>query len=129
MAQWESNKLEAEARLVRESKLVSNPTQQQLSSTAPSLLINKTLAQPAVLPPCLDIFKAWEGVWSKSMIPGIFPITGDDLESPTSTLNFSAENGFHVQSVALGQIYCGSHCAFTKCNRLDVESGSPQHER
>nr|UVJ68625.1 MYB [Morella rubra] len=114
MAQWESARLEAEARLVKESKLVSNAMQQQLSSTAPSLLINKTLAQPA-LPPCLDVLKAWQGVWSKSTIfAGIFPITGDDLESPTSTLNFSAENGLHVQSVALSESTVAAAVDFAK---------------
>ncbi|KAB1212483.1 Myb-related protein Myb4 [Morella rubra] len=111
--QWESARIEAEARLIRESKLVSNPMQQQLSFTALSLLINKTPAQPA-LPPCLDVLKTWQGVWSKSTIAGIFPITGDDLKSPTSTLNFSAENGFRVQSVALSESTVAASVDFAK---------------
>jgi myb proto-oncogene protein len=94
MAQWESARLEAEARLVRESKLVSNPS--------PAQLISKTPAQPA-LPPCLDVLKAWQlGAWSKSTTSSMFPIPGDDLESPTSTLNFSA-NTLPVQTVAFNE--------------------------
>lgn len=48
MAQWESARLQAEARLVRESKLVSisHPT-------------HATTAPPPTLP-CLDILKVWE---------------------------------------------------------------------
>ena len=93
MAQWESARLEAEARLVRESQLVSYP--------APAQLISKAPAQPAI-PPCLDVLKAWQGVWSKSMSSGIFPIAGDDLESPTSTLNFP-ENPLPIQTVAFSE--------------------------
>ncbi|KAF5449590.1 hypothetical protein F2P56_030020 [Juglans regia] len=99
MAQWESARLEAEARLVRESKLlaVSNPIQQQVMiSSAPVQNINKTLAQPA-LPPCLDVLKAWQELWSKSTGAGIFPVAGDDLESPTFKLNFSV-NAFPIES-------------------------------
>jgi myb proto-oncogene protein len=104
MAQWESARLEAEARLVRECKLVStNPIQQQLSSPAhPAQLRNKNLAQLA-LPPCLDVLKAWQaGVWSKSTSGSMFPIAGDDFESPTSTLNFS-ENALPIQTVAFNE--------------------------
>ncbi|XP_059446304.1 transcription factor MYB106-like [Corylus avellana] len=99
MAQWESARLEAEARLVRECKLVStNPIQPQLNSPAhPAQLIrNKNLAQLA-LPPCLDVLKVWQGVWSKSTSGSMFPLAGDDLESPTSTLNCS-ENALAIQT-------------------------------
>lgn len=103
MAQWESARLEAEARLVRESKLlaVSNPIQQQVMIfSAPVQNINKTLPQ-TTLPPCLDVLKAWQGLWSKSTGAGIFPVTGDDLESPTFTLGFPV-NAFPIQrTVAL----------------------------
>jgi myb proto-oncogene protein len=101
MAQWESARLEAEARLVRESMLVSKPIQQQLSSPAPAQLINKNPAQPA-LPPYLDALKAWQGEWSKSMSAGIFPIAGNDLESPPSMLNFS-KNALPIQTVAFNE--------------------------
>ncbi|KAF3431495.1 hypothetical protein FNV43_RR26226 [Rhamnella rubrinervis] len=74
MAQWESARLEAEARLVRESKLVlvSSPLQHQLgffgtsSSTTTKLTYNNsTSAAPPSLP-CLDVLKAWLGTWTKS---------------------------------------------------------------
>ncbi|KAM0936759.1 putative transcription factor MYB-HB-like family [Dioscorea sansibarensis] len=80
MAQWESARLEAEARLVRESKL-------RQSSTSSTCTANTTKTNPPPppppqppQPPCLDVFKAWQNVSSS---------TGVDLESPTSTLSFS----------------------------------------
>ncbi|KAK6931254.1 SANT/Myb domain, partial [Dillenia turbinata] len=101
MAQWESARLEAEARSARESKLgtaASNNLFQHGSTSAhhlltkptSSLLLNSSSTQ------CLDILKAWQGVWSKFTKPGGFPGwdnisssgTGD-LESSTSALNFS----------------------------------------
>lgn len=74
MAQWESARLEAEARLVLESKLRTGgpppaPTRPPTSSSSSSST------------PCLDVLSAWQRVWPKSA-----PI---DLESPTSTLAFS----------------------------------------
>ncbi|XXG38905.1 hypothetical protein AAC387_Pa01g0004 [Persea americana] len=107
MAQWESARLEAEARLVRESKLRTQASfhsqsqaQQQLGTSSASLLslLKQTTPPPPPSPPppapCLDVFKAWQwqsqgSVWSKSSIGG--PL---DLESPTSTLSFS-ENAVH----------------------------------
>ncbi|XP_042981921.1 transcription factor MYB106-like [Carya illinoinensis] len=94
MAQWENARLEAEARLVRESKLlVSNPSiqQQVMISSAPAQNITQS-----ALPPCLDVLKAWQlqGLWSKSTGAGIFPVAGDhDLESPTFMVN-----AFPIQS-------------------------------
>nr|AAK19616.1 GHMYB25 [Gossypium hirsutum] len=80
MAQWESARLEAEARLVRESKLVpSNPPQSNhFTAVAPS-------PTPATRPQCLDVLKAWQGV-----VCGLFTFNMDNnnLQSPTSTLNF-----------------------------------------
>ncbi|XP_065042153.1 transcription factor MYB106-like [Musa acuminata AAA Group] len=104
MAQWESARLEAEARLVRESKLrtASNSTilqqqqeqpQHQLGSSSssssttalpPALLASKPGAPPGP-PPCLDVLRAWHGVW-----PAKPAIERVDLESPTSTLSFAA---------------------------------------
>ncbi|KAJ8750250.1 hypothetical protein K2173_014165 [Erythroxylum novogranatense] len=87
MAQWESARLEAEARLVRESKLRSHSFQQQLSPQ--SYIPGTTSVHP---PRSFDALKAWNGGWSKSsegnggtLSTGI----GGDLESPTSTLTFS----------------------------------------
>lgn len=80
MAQWESARLEAEARLVRESKLmIINPTGQTTAARG-----HKTAMLPAgVRPQCLDVLKAWQGV-----VAGLFTFNTDTLESPTSTLNF-----------------------------------------
>lgn len=88
MAQWESARLEAEARLVKESKARHNEPTTNLSSSssrcpAPSVhLINKM----ATKPPCLDILKAWQNVCFKMFESSINTNTITDLESPTSTL-------------------------------------------
>nr|DAD34924.1 TPA_asm: hypothetical protein HUJ06_005564 [Nelumbo nucifera] len=108
MAQWESARLEAEARLVRESKLRSSSFQQQLGSPATDLAstsaqpLNKTSAPPASSL-CLDVLKAWQGVWSKSTKSGLMSGIGSGLglESPTSTLSFS-ENAVPIPSVGFG---------------------------
>ncbi|PPR90339.1 hypothetical protein GOBAR_AA30345 [Gossypium barbadense] len=61
MAQWESARLEAEARL------------------------QHCMTPPATRPQCLDVLKAWQG-----LVTGLFTFnnTTDNLQSPTSTLNF-----------------------------------------
>ncbi|KAL6960799.1 hypothetical protein U1Q18_038562 [Sarracenia purpurea var. burkii] len=105
MAQWESARLEAEARLVRQSKLRSNSLSHQLGlpplEFSPAS-VNKSVAvaAPNTPPRCLDILKAWStGVWTKPIEvggggrgggSGSGSVAGD-LESPTSTLSF-AEN-------------------------------------
>ncbi|XP_038725137.1 transcription factor MYB106-like [Tripterygium wilfordii] len=83
MAQWESARLEAEARLVRESKLRSSfntPTTYNLSSASTS-----ASAQPNR---SLDMMKTWSS-------------GGCDLESPTSTLTFS-ENAPPIMTSSVG---------------------------
>ncbi|KAJ0095802.1 hypothetical protein Patl1_15987 [Pistacia atlantica] len=109
MAQWESARLEAEARLVRESKLVSNPSQDQVGSgSAP--LTNKSRA-PQARPRCLDVLKAWQGV-----VSGMFGIARDSLESPTSTLSFQ-ENMPTIPTVGLiSNDFAGS--CFEKPNQM-----------
>ncbi|KAE9597364.1 hypothetical protein Lal_00029851 [Lupinus albus] len=106
MAQWESARLDAEARLVRESKLQLGSCS---NNTQPArLVLNKITAQPS-LPPCLDVLKAWQSSWLKpqqqitspttkpnndnkmyqhSMYAMMLCTDHDNLESPTSTLNF-----------------------------------------
>uniref|UniRef100_A0A2P2K935 Uncharacterized protein n=2 Tax=Rhizophora mucronata TaxID=61149 RepID=A0A2P2K935_RHIMU len=92
MAQWESARLEAEARLVRESKLRSRSFQHQGSTSgyvAPPGS-GSAIAQPPRSP---DVLKAWNGPgWSKST----------DLESPTSTLTLS-ENAPPIMDSAIGE--------------------------
>lgn len=86
MAQWESARLEAEARLVRESKLtVPNPPKNVLGSVVSAQVSNKGSAAPTARPQCLDVLKAWQGVVFSMFSVG----SRDSLESPTSTLNFS----------------------------------------
>ncbi|TMW84140.1 hypothetical protein EJD97_025725 [Solanum chilense] len=113
MAQWESARLEAEARLARQSKLRSNSFQNSLASqefTAPSP--SSPLSKPVVAPArCLNVLKAWNGVWTKPMNEGSIAsasagisVTGAlarDLESPTSTLGYF-ENAQHVSSSGIG---------------------------
>ncbi|KAG5062774.1 hypothetical protein AAZX31_02G104700 [Glycine max] len=115
MAQWESARLEAEARLVRESKLqeqqnnlgpMSSPSSTQITR----LVLNKITPlqqKQHSLPPCLDVLKAWQSSWSnnnnninkysslndkkKTMhVRSMYAmmLSNDDLESPTSTLCF-----------------------------------------
>ncbi|KAJ6734748.1 MYB FAMILY TRANSCRIPTION FACTOR [Salix purpurea] len=109
MAQWESARLEAEARLVRESKLRSHSIQHQLSSTTPGYIpgsgsspgSTSALVQPQR---SLDVLKAWNGGWSKSSEGnggGLNMGIGDVIESPTSTLTFS-ENAPPVMNSGAG---------------------------
>ncbi|XP_016479806.1 transcription factor MYB16 [Nicotiana tabacum] len=100
MAQWESARLEAEARLVRQSKLRSNSFQnssfasQEFTTTSPSSPLNKPVVGP---PRCLDVLKAWNGVWTKPM--NEITATGLDLEeSPTSTLGYFDQNAPHIST-------------------------------
>ncbi|XP_027362792.1 transcription factor MYB16-like [Abrus precatorius] len=97
MAQWESARLEAEARLVRESKLILLQQNKPSSFTQTRLVLNKITPQPSP-PPCLDVLKACQINDNKRTMH--MPIhhsmyammlsTHDhhDLESPTSTLCF-----------------------------------------
>ncbi|GMN41894.1 hypothetical protein TIFTF001_011111 [Ficus carica] len=121
MAQWESARLETEARLVKESKLVvSNnkkvlPHHHQLDSASGHQFVPK--AGP--VPPCLDVLKVWQGAWSttkptqnnhnhhnnnNNMMACMMAM--DDLEFPTSTLSFpdhaGVDGNFLVQAVGLG---------------------------
>lgn len=76
MAQWETARLEAEARLVRESKFLSKL---QLLHK-----INHPPPPPPPQPPCLDVLRVWQN--------NLFASPGT-LDSPTSTLNFSVPTG------------------------------------
>ncbi|KAL3636228.1 hypothetical protein CASFOL_020775 [Castilleja foliolosa] len=83
MAQWETARLEAEARLVREGKLMSKLQ-----------LLHRFTAQPppaavAAQPPCLDVLKVWQATANSQN--GFFSSAGC-LESPTSILNFSGND-------------------------------------
>ncbi|WCJ33360.1 myb domain protein 16 [Euphorbia peplus] len=91
IAQWESARLEAEARLVRQSNLQSFSFSNSHSLLFPypsTSTVNVPLvaASTPPRPKCLDVLKAWQG-----MVFG--------LESPTSTLNFPQTNNNIVPNI------------------------------
>ncbi|CAI9109734.1 OLC1v1009610C2 [Oldenlandia corymbosa var. corymbosa] len=111
MAQWESARLEAEARLVRQSKLRSTSafhSQSHLISggspefSGPPSPLNKQNSVGPAGPGsqrCLDILNAWNGtIWSKMNDPGAGGGLAGDLESPTSTLSYSENNAPQMSS-------------------------------
>ncbi|GMY13722.1 transcription factor MYB106-like [Fagus crenata] len=113
MAQWESARLEAEARLVRESKLRSHSLiqkqQHQLGNHASSSSAS-TSAQP-IMPSTrsLEAQKGWNNgsaAWPKSSeANGILA----DLESPTSTLTFSENNNAPPTTLTSGGSVIGEN--------------------
>ncbi|KAL2552284.1 myb domain protein 16 [Forsythia ovata] len=98
MAQWESARLEAEARLVRQSKLRSNSFTNPLNSSSEFTSTTSSPLNKSVTPPgstrCLDILKAWNG--------GAMVGLGCELESPTSTLSYS-ENAPPMSTTGIGE--------------------------
>ncbi|KAL6994203.1 transcription factor, partial [Sarracenia purpurea var. burkii] len=114
MAQWESARLEAEARLVRQSKLRSTLFQNQLGSpalnlSAASTSMNNSVAPPNPLP-CHDKLKAWKVAWNTANEAsggdgnsgGLVSVHGGEVASPTSTLSFS-ENAPPVTTTGIGE--------------------------
>lgn len=94
MAQWESARLEAEARFVRETKTVSKHL---LDSSSAQLITKGGVGQAR--PECLDVLIAWQGLTS-----GMFGIAKDSLKSPASTLNI-LENTLTRPGA---ELYCSS---------------------
>ncbi|KAK4383096.1 Transcription factor [Sesamum angolense] len=84
MAQWETARLEAEARLVRESKLLSKLHLLRKVSAPPP---PPPPPQHPAAPPCLDVLKVWRAT---AVSANCFFASPGSLESPTSTLNFSS---------------------------------------
>ncbi|KAL6543701.1 hypothetical protein OROGR_010198 [Orobanche gracilis] len=92
MAQWETARLEAEARLVREGKLLSKlHLLRKITAPVPP---PPPPPRPAA-PPCLDVLKVWQATISPN---GFFGSNGC-LESPTSTLNFCASSAVPIPMV------------------------------
>nr|ALD84252.1 MIXTA1 transcription factor [Artemisia annua] len=86
MAQWESARLEAEARLAKQSKLrCTSLVEKQMGSTESS----STGTPAKVLAPnrCLDILNAWNRVWGTKHNDVSEGNGNEDLQSPTSTLS------------------------------------------
>ncbi|KAJ7953846.1 MYB transcription factor [Quillaja saponaria] len=102
IAQWESARLEAEARLVRESKLLQ-------CNSSNTLKLPKNRAQPSSLP-CLDVLKAWQSLCNNNNnnMYGTM-IAMDDLESPTSTLNFH-DIGLYKENLVLPSTSATTTC-------------------
>nr|GMD25769.1 transcription factor MYB16-like [Ipomoea batatas] len=107
MAQWETARLEAEARLVRPSKFVTS------SLISPHrLLLHKPPPPPPKVPPSLDVLKAWQETWTKpprtrvssNVDGGAFVSNATTHQSPTSLnfsdqiLNFSDQNLCNVET-------------------------------
>nr|XP_043606054.1 transcription factor MYB16-like [Erigeron canadensis] len=89
MAQWESARLEAEARLVKQSKLQCTiPTENQVGQIkSPSASINLLASESRAPTRCLDILKAWNRVCGKTHNDVDGWNGNGDLESPTSTIS------------------------------------------
>ncbi|KAG2675584.1 hypothetical protein I3760_12G010900 [Carya illinoinensis] len=75
MAQWESTRLEAEERLVRESQLCYQLydlppgfSSGRSSAAASGMLINQTITSKLAPPRCLDVLKVWQSVMLESML-------------------------------------------------------------
>ncbi|KAA0039462.1 hypothetical protein IC582_020696 [Cucumis melo] len=83
IAQWESARLEAEARLVRESRLRTSTTATTTNPPSP-LLLTKPEPPPAIPSRSLDALKPWNHGLGRGITSG-----DHHLESPTSTLTFS----------------------------------------
>ncbi|KAF5939113.1 hypothetical protein HYC85_023372 [Camellia sinensis] len=88
IAQWESVRLEAEA---RESTLLRS-----FSSSSAQLILNKANALPPLPSPplplqplCLDVLTACKGAWLTTLLKENGSTITGTLEAPTSTLNFS----------------------------------------
>lgn len=115
MAQWESARVQAEARLGRGSKFISsNP--QFAAATAPPPL------QPQ--PPCLDILKVWE--WTH---PLILNASNMQLSIPTVGLSSSFDNEMNIEGRGIMEL---DHLAMDHSNPNYVDQdclGFPWFDR
>ncbi|CAA2933649.1 transcription factor MYB106-like [Olea europaea subsp. europaea] len=92
IAQWENARLQAEARFIRESKLVSNCYRSQLQLLQKAIVPPPQALPSPPRPPCLDVLKVWQGEWTKP--------TKDT--TTISTLNFSSQNKFNAIPTTYG---------------------------
>ncbi|CAI9785250.1 unnamed protein product [Fraxinus pennsylvanica] len=97
MAQWESARLQAEARFVRESKLVSSCYHSQLQLRHKATVLPSLAPPLQPQPPCLDILKVWQGEWTKPAKDMTTTFNGF-----SSTLNFSTQNKFSTIPTTVG---------------------------
>ncbi|KAL3624017.1 hypothetical protein CASFOL_032833 [Castilleja foliolosa] len=125
MAQWESARLEAEARLVRQSKLRPGPStsfQTQIAEFDSTVSqIHKPESGPGL---CLDVLKGWRGgggVWAKTSETAATAGIGEEMESPTSTLSSAAGIGEYRDGIGDSIPLLHETAPF----RLDWESSDP----
>ncbi|XVF03300.1 hypothetical protein REPUB_Repub04eG0249300 [Reevesia pubescens] len=119
IAQWESARLEAEARLVRESKQIQQKDQ-LTRPTSSQQLINNSTARPG-RPRCLDVLTAWQGV-----VAGMFAFSSQDLGSPTSTLSFSEDRTVQAPVIGLTGYTNNGETGFDCLNSLNYFEKSDQ---
>ncbi|XWS23164.1 hypothetical protein CRYUN_Cryun29cG0097600 [Craigia yunnanensis] len=111
MAQWERARLEAEARLVRESKKLVSTQNNKPGFPARVLKSRfKPSADPSSRSQCLDVLKAWQ-----SIVASMFTIsTNNILEPPSSTfldnsipiIVGSHESSANEHQAATGSVTC-----------------------
>ncbi|XVF09041.1 hypothetical protein REPUB_Repub07fG0056300 [Reevesia pubescens] len=123
MAQWESARLEAEARLVRESSKVHHNDQQPgLPRPHPTPRFNKIAAARLGAPHCLDILKAWQRVQLKSiLIDNYGGNHGSNLDSLTFPSNYILENA-KALSTNIASVH-SNEGLFTTCQDMNFEAG------
>ncbi|XP_051148760.1 transcription factor MYB106-like [Andrographis paniculata] len=117
MAQWETARLEAEARLARDSK---RPLPYNKLHPIQNLAVPPSPA-PAPAAPFLDVLKVWQSSGARSTFFCQSPSGGGGgcLDSPTSTLNFSGGC-----SAAPGS----SRMAASKCEGVEEWAEQPRVE-
>ncbi|XP_011085743.1 myb-related protein 306-like [Sesamum indicum] len=128
IAQWESARLEAEARLARQSKLSSGAgSVNSFQAQSPEFASTSSPIHKPVGPGrCLDVLKAWTstGVWGQTSEAGAVNSglsmrgVAGELESSTSTLSSAAGVGVRENSSAA---FAGNSC--------DVDGGVTKEER
>ncbi|KAG2584086.1 hypothetical protein PVAP13_6KG271100 [Panicum virgatum] len=108
MAQWESARLEAEARLARESKMrIAAPTPTSLHS-------QQTNVAASTASPCLDVLHAWQ-------------VAKIDLDSPTSTLTFTGSNSGMLPTPRTNRLEVSeSNSAMWQSNELEGDESDWQ---
>ncbi|GMI87403.1 myb domain protein 16 [Hibiscus trionum] len=119
MAQWESARLEAETRLVRESKPSQNL--QKAAGSVPQLTNSAVMAPPTTRPQCLDVLKAWQGV-----VTGLFTSNTNNLQSPTLTLSSDTDNPHGLINdnfVVNLSVPCGGGVEYCSGRLLDSSMG------
>ncbi|KAK4423723.1 Transcription factor [Sesamum alatum] len=117
MAQWETARLEAEARLVRESKLMSmsNPNYHLLNK-ATTAAAAPAPPPPPRRPPCLDILKVWASTNPGKDMSNAMPNYGILTYNGGLQLNFSDDNLVPIPTVGL----FNENSSITNINRVEV---------